>query len=138
ETVLLVTLAHRQQGLMVVAGNPKQIGRIADLGRSDVTIVNRHRGSGTRVLLDGALASAQIDPGAVRGYEREEATHLAVASAVASGTADTGLGILAAARTYGLDFVPIARERYELALRPATAARAAVQSLLETLRSPDF
>lgn len=138
EPALLVTLAHRQQGLMVAAGNPKGIERIGDLGRADVAIVNRHRGSGTRVLLDDALATAQLDPTQVRGYDHEESTHLAVAGAVAAGTADAGLGILAAARTYGLDFVPIARERYELALRPATAARPAVHALLETLRSASF
>jgi molybdate-binding protein/DNA-binding transcriptional regulator YhcF (GntR family) len=138
EAVLLVTLAHRQQGLIVAAGNPKQIRGIDDLRRADVTIVNRHRGSGTRLLLDDALTRAGIDAVTVPGYEREEATHLAVAGAIAAGTADAGLGILAAARTYGLDFVPVARERYELALRPATAARPAVVSLLETLRSPDF
>jgi putative molybdopterin biosynthesis protein len=138
EAVLLVTLAHRQQGLIVAASNPKRLTGIPDLGREDVTIVNRHRGSGTRVLLDEELSRAGIDPLRVRGYDHEEATHLAVAGAVAAGTADAGLGILAAARTYGLDFVPVARERYELALRPATAARPAVQSLLETLRSPDF
>jgi putative molybdopterin biosynthesis protein len=138
ETVLLVTLAHRQQGLIVAAGNPKRLTGIPDLGREDVTIVNRHRGSGTRVMLDEALLQAQIDPLTLRGYDREEATHLAVAGAVAAGTADAGLGIMAAARAYGLDFVPVARERYELALRPATAARPAFQGLLETLRSADF
>jgi putative molybdopterin biosynthesis protein len=90
------------------------------------------------VLLDEALSRAGIDPATLPGYEHEEATHLAVAGAVASGTADAGLGILAAARAYGLDFVPVARERYELALRPSTAGRAAVASLLETLRSDDF
>jgi molybdate-binding protein/DNA-binding transcriptional regulator YhcF (GntR family) len=138
EVVLLVTLAHRQQGLIVAAGNPKGIQGIDHLGRGDVTIVNRHRGSGTRVLLDDALLRAGIDPATLPGYGREEATHLAVAGAVAAGTADAGLGILAAARAYGLDFVPVARERYELALRPATAGRSAVQSLLETLLSDDF
>jgi putative molybdopterin biosynthesis protein len=138
EAVLLVTLAHRQQGLIVAAGNPKRLTGIPDLGREDVTIVNRHRGSGTRVLLDEALVQAQIDPLTLHGYDREEATHLAVAGAVAAGTADAGLGIMAAARAYGLDFVPVARERYELALRPATAARPAVQGLLATLRSADF
>ena len=138
EAVLLVTLAHRQQGLIVAAGNPKRLTGIADLGREHVTIVNRHRGSGTRVLLDEALVQASIDPLGLPGYDHEEATHLAVAGVVAAGTADAGLGILAAARAYGLDFVPVARERYELALRPATAARASAQSLFETLRSPDF
>jgi molybdate-binding protein/DNA-binding transcriptional regulator YhcF (GntR family) len=138
ESVLLVTLAHRQQGLIVAAGNPKHLTGIPDLGREDVTIVNRHRGSGTRVLLDEALVQASIDPLTLRGYDHEEATHLGVAGVVAAGTADAGLGIMAAARAYGLDFVPVARERYELALRPSTASRPAVQGLLETLRSADF
>ncbi len=138
EAVLLVTLAHRQQGLIVPSGNPKGITGIADLGKPDMVIVNRHRGSGTRVLLDESLGREGIDPVSLHGYDHEESTHLAVAGAVAAGTADAGLGILAAARAYGLDFVPVARERYELALRPATAARPAVKSLLETLRSADF
>jgi putative molybdopterin biosynthesis protein len=138
EAVLLVTLAHRQQGLIVAAGNPKGVQGVDRLGLGDVTIVNRHRGSGTRVLLDDALLRHGIDPTAVPGYQREEATHLAVAGAVAAGAADAGLGILAAARAYGLDFVPVARERYEMALRPATAGRSAFQSVLETLRSADF
>jgi molybdate-binding protein/DNA-binding transcriptional regulator YhcF (GntR family) len=138
EAVLLVTLAHRQQGLIVGAGNPKRIEGVKDLGRADITIVNRHRGSGTRVLLDEALAQAAIVPDTVRGYDHEEATHLAVAGAIAAGTADAGLGILAAARTYGLDFLPVARERYELALRPAMATQPAVKRLIETLRSADF
>ena len=81
EAVLLVTLAHRQQGLIVGAGNPKQIHGIDDLRREGMTIVNRHRGSGTRVLLDDALTRAGIDPSTLRGYEREEATHLAVPAA---------------------------------------------------------
>lgn len=138
EPVLLVTLAHRQQGLIVAAGNPKGITSVADLARPGLTIVNRHRGSGTRVLLDDALARAGIDSARLGGYDREEATHLAVAGTVAAGAADAGLGILAAARAYGLDFVPVARERYELALRPATAASPTVKKLLETLRSADF
>jgi molybdate-binding protein/DNA-binding transcriptional regulator YhcF (GntR family) len=138
EAVLLVTLAHRQQGLIVARDNPKRLTGVPDLARDDITIVNRHRGSGTRLLLDESLQQAKIDPLRVRGYDHEEATHLAVAAAVAAGTADAGLGILAAARAYGLDFVPVAREHYELALRPETAARPAVQGLLETLRSADF
>lgn len=138
ESVLLVTLAYRQQGLIVARDNPKRLTGIPDLARDGITIVNRHRGSGTRVLLDEELQRASIDPLRVRGYDHEEATHLGVAGAVASGAADAGLGIMAAARTYGLDFVPVARERYELALRPETAGRPAVQGLLETLRSADF
>jgi molybdate-binding protein/DNA-binding transcriptional regulator YhcF (GntR family) len=138
ESVLLVTLAHRQQGLIVAAGNPKHLQSIPDLARAGVSMVNRHRGSGTRVHLDNGLTRAGIDPSTLQGYDREEATHLAVAGAVAAGLADAGLGILAAARVYGLDFVPVVRERYELAVRPATAARPAFQALLAALRSPEL
>jgi putative molybdopterin biosynthesis protein len=138
EAAILVTLAHRQQGLIVAAGNPKRIASVADLAQPGISVVNRHRGSGTRVLFDEALSGAGIDPATLNGYDHEEATHLAVASVVAAGVADAGLGILAAARAYGLDFVPVARERYELAMRPDTASRPAVLKLLETLQSADF
>ena len=83
--------------------------------------VNRQRGAGTRVLLDHELAGLGVDPAAIGGYSREEHTHLGVAAAVAAGRADTGLGILAAARAFGLDFVPVAREPYDLVLRAAGA-----------------
>ncbi|MDP8924647.1 MAG: hypothetical protein M3O34_17465, partial [Chloroflexota bacterium] len=138
EQLLLVTLAYREQGLLVAPGNPKAIGTIADLGRANVTFVNRQRGAGTRVLLDELLAEAGIGPSDVRGHDREEATHLAVAGVVASGAADVGLGIRAAARAFGLDFVPLTRERYELVLRPETAARPTVRALLALLADPDF
>jgi putative molybdopterin biosynthesis protein len=114
--VVLVTLLRREQGLIVAQGNPKQIGSLADVARSDVRIVNRQRGAGTRVLLDYRLGRLGIAPEQVRGYEREEYTHLAVASAVASGVADCGLGVRAAARALDLDFVPIEWERYDLVI----------------------
>lgn len=112
----LMTLAQRTQGLMVARGNPHGILVAADLVRLGVRLVNRQRGSGTRLLLDQMLTRAGIRPESVPGYQREEATHSAVAAAVAGGAADVGLGIQAAAITFGLDFVPLARERYELAL----------------------
>ena len=138
ERLLLVTLAHREQGLLVARGNPKRIRSITDLARPDVTFVNRQRGSGTRVLLDELLTEAGIGFSAVRGHEREEGTHLAVAGVVASGAADVGLGIRAAARAFGLDFVPLTRERYELVMRPETAARPTVRAILGVLADLDF
>ncbi len=118
EEVVLVTVAHRQQGFIVPPGNPKGIRDWDALARPDVTFVNRQRGAGTRVLLDSEFAKRGIEPNQVRGYSREVFTHLAVASMVETGTADVGLGILAAARARGLDFVPLAMERYDLATRP--------------------
>jgi putative molybdopterin biosynthesis protein len=112
--VAVVRLTHRDQGLIVAPGNPLGIGGIEDLPRA--RYVNRQRGAGTRVLLDHELARAGIAPEAIDGYAREEHTHLAVAAAIAAGRADCGLGVLAAARAFDLDFVPVTREPYDLVL----------------------
>jgi putative molybdopterin biosynthesis protein len=112
----VIRLVHRDQGLIVAPGNPLALAKIDDLTRPGLRYVNRQRGAGTRVLLDHELATRGIDPAEIPGYTREEHTHLAVAAAVAAGRADTGLGILAAARAFGLDFVPITQEPYDLVL----------------------
>jgi len=112
--VAIVRLVHRDQGLIVAPGNPLGLAGVADLARPGVRYVNRQRGAGTRVLLDHRLATLGIGPDAIDGYAREEPTHLAVAAAVAAGRGDAGLGILAAARAFGLDFVPVTREPYDL------------------------
>ena len=116
----VVRLVHREQGLIVAAGNPLEITGIADLSRPELRYVNRQRGAGTRVLLDHELRRHGMEPGDVTGYEREEHTHLAIAAAVAAGRADAGLGIRAATRTFGLDFVPVAYEPYDLVLTKQT------------------
>jgi putative molybdopterin biosynthesis protein len=114
--VEIVRLARRRQGLIVPPGNPAGLRGLEDIVGFDVTYVNRQRGSGTRVLLDHELAKLGAGPDDVRGYVREEYTHLAVAAAVASGRAECGLGILAAARAFGLGFVPVAWEPYDLVI----------------------
>lgn len=136
--VVLVTLAHRQQGLMVAPGNPRGLQGIQDLARDDVAFVNRQRGAGTRILLDFLLRQEGLSARDIRGYDREEYTHTAVAAAVAGGTADAGLGILAAARALGLDFVPVTEERYELVIPAEHYEHQGVQRLLEVIRSPAF
>ncbi len=128
-TVAVVRLVHREQGLIVAPGNPAAVAALEDLTR--VRYVNRQRGAGTRVLLDHELARRGIDPGAVDGYEREQPTHLAVAAAVAAGRADAGLGVMAAARAFGLDFVPVAREPFDLVMAPGEPAVAPLLELLE-------
>ena len=112
--VCVVRLVHRDQGLIVAPGNPLGLAGVGDLARPGVRYVNRQRGAGTRVLLDHELGQRGIGPDAVEGYAREEPTHLAVAAAVAAGRGDAGLGILAAARAFGLGFVPVTREPYDL------------------------
>jgi putative molybdopterin biosynthesis protein len=114
--VMLVNLVYREQGLLVPKGNPKGIRGFEDLGRKDVVFVNRQAGAGTRLLTDMHLKRLGIDPADVKGYDREEYTHMAVAAAVLSGAADTGLAVLSAAQALGLDFIPVARERYDLAV----------------------
>lgn len=136
--VKVVTLALRQQGLIVAPGNPKGIRSLEDLARPDVTFVNRQRGAGTRVLLDYHLQRLGIAPEAVQGYNREEYTHLAVAAAVAAGRADCGLGIAAAAQALGLDFVPLFTERYDLVIPAAYYETPLLAPLLATLRDPAF
>ncbi len=134
----LVTLAHRWQGLLIAKGNPKGIRSVSDLARSDVTFVNRQSGSGTRILLDYELQRAGIDPGQVVGYRDEEFTHMSVAMAIASGRADSGLGIMAAAKAMDLDFMPLARERYDLVFPTALLEDERVRLLLEIIRSRGF
>ena len=134
----LVHLAWRQQGLMVAPGNPKGILTIADLTRPGVSFINRQRGAGTRLLLDYLLQEQGLSPGDVQGYDREEYTHMAVAVNVFSGTADSGLGILAAARALGLDFIPLLPERYDLVVPETTYAAPRFQTLLAVVRSPEF
>lgn len=136
--VQVVALAVREQGLIVARGNPKRVRTLRDLTRADVRYVNRQPGAGTRVLLDYLLGKQRIAPRRIRGYEREEYTHMAVAVAVASGLADCGLGIRSAAVALGLDFVPVEREQYDLVLRGDFAHTPAATALLATLRSPEF
>lgn len=136
--VKVVALVGREQGLLVQPGNPKAIRSLQDLARPDVTIVNRQRGAGTRVLLDYHLGLLEIAPESVQGYAREEYTHLAVAAAIASGRADTGLGIAAAAQALELDFVPLFQERYELVIPSEYYGGPLLAPLLETLSDPAF
>lgn len=118
--VKVVALVGRDQGLIVKQGNPKGVKSLADLaGKSQdgsVQFVNRQRGAGTRVLLDYHLNLMTISPESIVGYSQEEYTHLGVATAVASGRADCGLGIAAAAQALDLDFIPLFQERYDLVI----------------------
>ncbi|MEW5911740.1 MAG: molybdopterin biosynthesis protein [Thermodesulfobacteriota bacterium] len=136
--VRLVTLAWRQQGLMLKPGNPKGIASFADLTRPEVTLINRQAGSGTRVLLDYHLQKLGLDPAAIKGYDQEEYTHTAVAVQVLAGGADVGLGILAAARALGLDFLPLMQERYDLCIPQAFWDDPRVEALRQVLASPEF
>lgn len=114
--VVLINLTYRQQGFVVKRGNPKNIKGFDDLLRYDVLFINRQSGSGTRLLTDNHLKEMNIDSSVIRGYGREEYTHMGVASAVVSNMADTGIAVFSAAKALGLDFIPVARERFDLAI----------------------
>ena len=131
-------LVLRDQGLILAAGNPKGIKGLEDLTRDDVTFVNRQAGSGTRVLFDYKLELAGIAPEAVKGYDHEEFTHMAIAVDVLSGAADCGMGIFAAAKALNLDFVPMVQEQYDVIIRSSLLDMPTIQQVLETTRSEDF
>lgn len=132
--ILLMNLVYREQGLLVPKGNPKNIKGFEDLTRNDVVFVNRQSGAGTRLLTDKCLRELNINPDAVKGYEREEYTHMGVASAILTGIADTGLAILASARALNLDFVPVAKERYDLAIPREFFETEMLQYLLKIIK----
>lgn len=136
--VAIVNLAYRIQGLMFASGNPRQVRELADLRHPDVTFINRQSGSGTRILLDLKLRQQGILPSEIRGYEHEMDTHLAVGSAITRGDADVGLGIEAAARSCGLDFLPLFRERYDLVIPVSTYRSRRLAPMLQIIRSDEF
>ena len=136
--VVLIHLVQRQQGLLVKPGNPKGIAALNDLARNDVTFVNRQPGSGTRVLLDYQLQKLVLDPRAIRGYEREEFTHMAVAVAVASGLADVGLGVQSAAHALHLDFIAVGEEQYDLLFLRSFFESDGGANLLDVIGSAGF
>ena len=136
--VRLVECVGRTQGLMLQKGNPKGITGIADLTKDGIRYVNRQKGSGTRVLMDYLCKKDGIDPDQIYGYDREEFTHMSVAVQIASDTADAGMGIYSAAKTYGLDFLPVCMEQYDLLISDAAWETPVVQKLIEVLKSDAF
>ena len=138
DEVFLMHMCERTQGLMVPPGNPKGIKGVEDVAWPGVSFINRQKGSGTRLLLDYLLGRAGIEPGGIYGYEREMFTHTAVAAAVAGGTADVGLGVLAAARALKLEFIPVAAERYELLGLRSLMGTPGYEALLSVLSDPEF
>lgn len=132
----LIRVSRRRQGLLVARGNPRAIAGIEDLAHC--RIVNRPAGTGTRVLFDALLARAGLDAAALAGYAHEEMTHMAVATAVASGMADAGFGIQAAAAQFGLDFVPVISEQYFLACAAHTVDSPLGAAVISALQSTDW
>lgn len=134
----VVTLLHRELGLVVAPGNPKRIAGFGDLARRGVRFVNRQAGSGTRLLVDTRLAEAGVTPGRVAGYRREVRTHIEVGLEVLHGAADAGVAAASVARLLRLDFVPVARERFDMVLPKDIYFARPVRRLLEVVGGRRF
>jgi putative molybdopterin biosynthesis protein len=136
---LIINLVYRTEGFYVAKGNPKKILTWHDLTKPNISFVNRECGSGARVLLDEQLHSFNINRHDIHGYEQEELSHLAVASYVARGEADVGLGIeKVALQVRNLDFIPLHKERYDLVIRKEDEKKPQFQALFAVLRSSKF
>ena len=136
--VRLVECVGRTQGLMLAPGNPLGLGGFGDIARPGLCYVNRQKGSGTRILADYLCRKHGVDPGSVYGYGREELTHTSVAAQIASGSADAGMGIYSAAKLYGLDFLPVCTEQYDLLIPDGVWDSPALRSFLAVLGSDEF
>ena len=123
---------------MVAAGNPLNLKSLHDVQRLQARYMNRALGTGTRVVFDELLAQQGIQSGEIMGYEHTEPSHTAVAHAIASGSADAGLGIAVAAKAQGLDFVPLAQESYHLVCLKSALDQAPVMALRALLQTPQW
>ncbi|BBB91468.1 MAG TPA: helix-turn-helix transcriptional regulator [Methylomusa anaerophila] len=136
---VIINLVYRMSGFYVAKGNPKNIRDWLDLTKSGVRFVNRERGSGTRVLIDEKLRVLGIDSRQIDSYDREETSHLAVASCVARSEADVGVGTeKIALQVKDIDFIPMQKERYDLVIRKEDMDKPQFRSLLDVLRSTTF
>ena len=139
QRAIIINLVYRQEGFYVAPGNPKNINDWSDLVKPDIRLINREPGSGARVLLDEKFRQLNIDPRTILNYNREETSHLAIASSVARGEADVGVGIeKAAMQVQNIEFIPLQKERYDLVLLRRDLDKPHFQALLSILRSPAF
>ena len=139
QRTVVINLVFRTLGFYVAPGNPKAIHDWPDLLKPNITFINRDKGSGVRVLIDEHLRNLDIDSRSINGYQNEEMSHIAVASAVARGVADVGIGTeKAALQVPGVEFVPIKKERYDLVLYKNDLEKSNFQTVLSILRSAEF
>lgn len=134
----LIKGVKRNQGFIVQSGNPENIKSFKDLFKPGISYANRQRGAGTRILLDYHLKLDKIQPDEILGYNRELNTHMAVATAVKTGSATTGLGVYSAAKAMGLDFIDITFEDYDFLISFDSLEDERVKSFIEILKSTEF
>jgi putative molybdopterin biosynthesis protein len=138
QPVTTITLAHRVQGMIVAAGNPKGISNLDDLVREDITFINRNRGSGTRIWLEYRLRDRGIKLESISGYAQVTNSHSGISHAISTGAADVGIGLFAAADEKGLDFIPIFEEQYDLVFPTEILQEKDTQAMLDLLVSSKY
>lgn len=138
ENISVLRFVSREQGFIVAKGNPKEIHDFHDLSKKDIRFVNRQKGSGTRFLLDSKLSELDIEPSTINGYDIEEWNHLATASYISRKVADVTFGIKSAASHLGLDFIPVAREHFDLVFRFSNENKEDLNRIIHYLQSADF
>ena len=135
----IVNLCYRTQGFYVVKGNPKNIKTWSDLLNKDISIINREKGSGTRILLDEKLRIHNTTRKFIKGYNTEKTTHLSVASSIARGEGDVGIGIeKVAQQVSGVDFIPLQIERYDLVIKRSDLVYPIYQKIMRIIQSQEF
>ena len=138
QEVEVINLVNRIQGIIVAKGNPEKIKNLQDLNNKDLNFVNRQKGSGTRILLDYMLDKEKINPSNITGYENEKNSHLAVSYAIYSGNSNVGLGIMSAAKSYNLDFIPLKEENFDIVIPKNILNEKYVELMLNIINSLEF
>jgi putative molybdopterin biosynthesis protein len=138
QTTKMVTLAHRVQGIIIAAGNPKQISSLEDLARDDIKFVNRNRGSGTRIWLDNKLNELGLNPEVIDGYTQELCSHTGITQEIKLDSADMGIGLIAAAVEEDLDFIPLFEEQFDLVVPESQSEDKDILSMLDFLTTANY
>jgi len=138
QEVKVINLVNRIQGIIVAKGNPYKIKNLQDLNNKDLNFVNRQKGSGTRILLDYMLDKEKINPSNITGYDNEKNSHLAVSYAIYSGNSNVGLGIMSAAKSYNLDFIPLKEENFDIVIPKNILNEKYVELMLNIINSLEF
>ena len=138
QTIKVISLAHRVQGIITAAGNPKQISGMEDLARDDIKFVNRNQGSGTRIWFDNKIDELGLNPEVINGYTQELNSHTAITREIKLGSADMGIGLIAAAVKEDLDFISLFEEQFDLVVPESQSENPDILAILDFLTTANY